>query len=77
MSQHSHRFEMMIESHAMCIDVYTISQTAHNEHVGAEPLQFHYEMFNEVLPIMRASSCSHNRDNALFIEVGRTLIKQR
>ena len=51
------------------MDVYSISQSAEDEHIGAKCFQFSDKRTDNILPIGGAVSCTDNIDNVSTVEV--------
>ena len=59
----------------MSVDVHTIGQPAHHEHVGEEAPEVGTEVLAEVFAVGRDASRAHHRQHVLRIEVGVAAIE--
>ena len=58
------------------LDINTISQSAHDEHVGTALAQVLDEFPNKILPVRRTFSRAYNADHTMGIEADRPSVIQ-
>ena len=59
----------------MGTDVNAVSQTADDEYLGTQLLQFFHEALHQILSIGRAMTGAHHVDDPLLVEVCRSFIE--
>ena len=60
----------------MGADIYTISQTAHNQHIVAHLVQLADKPVRDILPVSGDVARAYDTDDFLLVQVGITLIVQ-
>ena len=74
MCQHAHCLITIRQGLTMGIDIYTIGQSADNQHVRTMAFQVTYEVTYQVLSVNGHLACSHNTHNLRLVQVAITSI---
>ena len=74
MGQNANRGVTIFQSLAMGIDIYTISQSTHNQHLRTIGLQVCNKTTNQILSVSGDSTCTNDADDLGLIQIGITFI---
>ena len=74
--QYAYGVEPVLQSVTVCVDIHSIRQTAHDEHIWAKLFKRPAEVVDDILSVGCAMACANNRHDATLVEVGIAAIEK-